>query len=158
MSEENQLKEEFCTVHDECRENPETMGRACLRDQRRYKFYRMTNDDLRKFVDDFCSGRIFTMHHLPEGSSSWLLSMVFLPLAFGAFQNFEKEDVDNIGTIYEDISKAGPRCINGYPQFFSMFVMHKDDWARAAAAIERERKRRREIDVSVPRGGGEEDL
>lgn len=53
----------------------------------------------------------------------------------------------DIGLIYEYLDKAGPRSINGYPIFFSMRIMHRDDWARAARAIEREQKRMQEIEL-----------
>ena len=44
----------------------------------------MPEDKLRKFVDDFCSNRVFTSAHLREGDYT-LLSIVFMPIVFGAF-------------------------------------------------------------------------
>lgn len=52
-----------------------------------------------------------------------------------------------IGVLWEWMSKAGPRAINGYPIFMSMRVMHRDDWSRAVGAIQREEKRREDIEV-----------
>jgi len=71
-----------------------------------------------------------------------------MPLAFQDLESmgFYEEDIANIGTIWEHITECGP-SINGMPIFFSMRVMHKDDWARASAAIERERTRRGRIEV-----------
>ena len=57
------------------------------------------------------------------------------------------DSLKQIGCIYEFVDKAGPRSINGYPIFFSFRMIHTDDWARAAAAIEREEKRREKIEV-----------
>lgn len=43
----------------------------------------------------------------------------------------KREDyMKNIGMIYEDNSKAGPTCINGYPIFMSCCVVSKDDTAK----------------------------
>ena len=40
---------------------------------------------------------------------------------------------------------AGPRGINGFPMFFSLSVLHKEDWERVKAAILREQEREVEV-------------
>jgi len=47
-----------------------------------------------------------------------------------------KPEVEKIGAMWEEWSKAGPRSINGYPFFFSGHLLHKDDLAPLAAAVE----------------------
>lgn len=52
-----------------------------------------------------------------------------LRLSFGhlfALMTETPEWIDSIGAVYEEMSKAGPRGINGYPFFFSMKCLHRD--------------------------------
>jgi len=41
--------------------------------------------------------------------------------------DIRNEFIDNIGMVYEDISKAGPGSINGYPTFFSCKIVSRED-------------------------------
>jgi hypothetical protein len=36
-------------------------------------------------------------------------------------------DPDSVGMIYENMSEAGPRSINGYPMFMSCKLLNKTD-------------------------------
>ena len=60
---------------------------------------------------------------------------------------FYEQFSSSVGCIWEDISKAGPRGINGYPNFFSFHIMSKPDWERAKVAIDRETQRAKEFEV-----------
>ena len=106
---------------------------------------RATDDELRKFVDDFVSSRIFTDRHIRPSDVVGTMSMIFMPIALGAFSKYEKESLKIVGCIYEYMSEAGPRSVNGYPIFFSMRFLHVEDWKRACKAIEREQERRGSI-------------
>jgi len=55
--------------------------------------------------------------------------------------------LQNLGVIYERMSKAGPRSINGQPIFFSFSILNRSDWVRAHAAIVRELKRREDMEI-----------
>lgn len=105
---------------------------------------RMTDEELRTFVLALCDGRIFTMHHVP---SPELVPMVFMPIALGAFADATPEEVEQVGTVYEYLDKAGPRAVNGMPMFTSLRMIHVDDWARAKAAYDMEMARRKDIPV-----------
>jgi len=107
---------------------------------------KLSDDDLRKFVDDFLSDRIYTSVHL-RGNQRDLLSMVFMPIAFGYFNRYQPESLKQVGVIYENKSAALPRSINGQPMFTSMRVLHVDDWQRAWAAILKEEERRKNIEL-----------
>jgi len=108
-----------------------------------FEFKRLTVDELRTFIDDFVSGRIWTSVHTPEN----LIATVFMPIAFGAFKDSTEESLNDVGVIYEYMTNAGPRSVNGCPMFTSMRILHKKDWQRAARAIDREQKRRKSIKV-----------
>ena len=107
---------------------------------------RMSDEDLKEFVLDYCDRRIFTDQHITSGRVRDV-GMVFMVLGLGAGAGMRKEDIDQVGLIWEHMSKAGPRAINGMPTFLSARLMHKDDWERARKAIKRELDRRKEIEV-----------
>lgn len=101
-------------------------------------------DELRKFVDDFVSGRVFTSAHLRESDD---IAMVFMPLALGALAGWSDTGLKQIGVLWEYLDKAGPMVINGLPCFFSFRILNADDWATARAAILREQERRKNIEL-----------
>ena len=108
---------------------------------------RMSDDDLRRFVDDFTSDRIFSDRHFAPGTPPNIVTMVFMPLALGALSNYAPESLSVIGLFWEYTSAALPRGINGYPMFGSVRMMHREDFDRAKVAIQRETERRKAIEV-----------
>lgn len=105
---------------------------------------RKSREELRKFVDDFVSGRIFSSAHLPP-TDDRLIGGVFLTAGLGGFSEWTLEELQQIGIIYEYLNQAGPRSINGYPCFFSLRVLHVEDWRIALVAINAELERRKSI-------------
>ena len=110
------------------------------------KLPRMTDAQLRKFVDDYVSNRIFTSAELRDSEVD-ILQMIFMPLALGCLSNLQPDSLKQVGCVWEYYDKAGPRSINGKPMFMSLNLMHIDDWKRAVVAIEREEKRRENIEL-----------
>lgn len=68
---------------------------------------------LNQIAMDAVNGNIFTSNQAREHSK-----MVFLPLALMAFQEASAA-LDDVAMIYEYISDAGPRSVNGMPSFMS---------------------------------------
>lgn len=113
---------------------------------------RMSDEDLKKFVLDYCAGHIFT--NLDMMGNEHLTRVVFIPLAF-LKKPYSPESVAQVGLVWEHMSEAGPRAINGLPTFMSVRFMHKDDWSRARLAIIKEVERQKNIEL--PPIGGESD-
>jgi hypothetical protein len=107
---------------------------------------RLSDDELRQFVIDVLGDRIFTSNHVPTDDKR-ALGMVFLPIAFGVFKDASRADLEQIGGLWEYISEAGPKSFNGLPQFFSVRMMHVDDWNRAWDAIAKELERQKTLQV-----------
>ena len=107
---------------------------------------RLSDDEIRQFVLDVLGNRVFTSYHIPESDNRMLLS-VFMALAFGAFKDIPRAELDQIGGIWEYMTEAGPLAVNGYPNFFSMHLMHIDDWNRAWEAIAKEIDRQKTLAV-----------
>lgn len=104
---------------------------------------RMTEDEIRDFVVRFLRGEIFTSAQVRDLS---VLEFVFMPLAL-VMADVSEATLRDIGVIYAPLSSSLPRSVNGYPCLTSVAFMHKDDWARASAAIVREQAREASIEV-----------
>lgn len=106
---------------------------------------RMNDEELKAFVLGVCDDKIFTSMHVAD-LDTHLLGSIFMPLMF--LDEEQREPLrHDLGIVWEHLAKANDRALNGYPTFFSMRVMHKDDWDRARAAIKKEQDRRKEIQV-----------
>lgn len=108
------------------------------------KIVRMSKEEMQTFVREMVQGKIFTSLHVQDQS---LLHLIFMPLCLGALADMSEEYVKEIGIIWEYLSKAGPRSINGYPMFLSMRVMHREDWEKIFPAVERAEKALLEVEV-----------
>lgn len=109
------------------------------------KLQRMAPSELKKFVLDFLAGRIFTSAQMRDTN---LISIVFMPLGLGALSNFSDEALKDVGIVWAYMDEVmGNRSINGYSFFHTCRFMHKDDWAKATAALAREAARQEEIEV-----------
>lgn len=64
-----------------------------------------------------------------------------------ASEGFTVTRLQNLGVIYEHLSAAGPRSVNGQPIFFSFHILNQSDWKRAHAAIVRELSRREDMEI-----------
>lgn len=89
---------------------------------------------LTQFVLNVCDSEIFTSNQVDEHTN---LSMVFMVLALMP----EPLPEDTV-LVWEYLSKAGPRSVNGYPCFWSCHFMNKADWGRCLVAIKAELERR----------------
>lgn len=78
--------------------------------------------------------RQYVQHEIYIGGTNDDLAMVFMPLALGGLAGW---DLEKIGLVFEEISKAGPRSINGRPCFFSCQFLHIDDLEPFTAEVKR---------------------
>ena len=62
-------------------------------------------------------------------------------------EGFQAGRMADLGIIYEDYSKAGPRSVNGYPCFSSFRILSRNDWERARKAIIKELEHRENMEV-----------
>ena len=102
----------------------------------------LSDEELRTFVNDFVSGQIFSSAHLQNMDS---MKTVFMPLVLGS--SLDEKTVQSAGLIYEYLDAQEPMTVNGLPTFGSFRILHKDDWARARVAIEKEVARRKKIEL-----------
>jgi len=85
-----------------------------------------SRDELKKLAIDVVDGKVFTDRHLVEHQKH-MIGQVFMPIGLGAFSKKTKEEIYEIGMVYEYYSKAGPSTVNGLPVFFSLVVLNKEE-------------------------------
>lgn len=108
---------------------------------------RMSDEELREFIEGVCSGQIFTSNHPKATPNIWQL--IWMPLAFGCFADWPESAKRRIGVFWEHMGRAGRRAINGCPIFHSVRTMHVADWRRAHRGILLELERRKQIEVPL---------
>lgn len=112
-------------------------------------FKDMDSEELKQFAIGLFSGRIFTDRHL--SGQYQLVTSVFMPLSFlNATQRAaisKQAEMNQIGCIWEDISKAGPQAINGFPMFTSMRFMNASDFAKAVSMADKMQEAANSLEV-----------
>lgn len=86
-------------------------------------------EEVKQVVMDSVEGKVFTSMHVRECDIS-MIPFIFVPISLGAFARWSDAEVDNLGLIYQYLSKAGPRSINGYPMFFDCELLSMADAER----------------------------
>lgn len=135
-----------------------------------------TDEELKKIVRDVYDCKLFTSLHLKGHDSYLLGSIFMPTMFIGAGPTepslvsdnqinrknklryieeklqYEKETPEredfmkNIGMLYEENSKAGPRGINGYPIFMSCQILSIEDTNRFLDLYKRYEKMREEFE------------
>lgn len=89
---------------------------------------RRSDEDLKQLALDIVAGHVFTSNHMKvEEIDAGLMRCVFMPLVFLDEEGHKEMADAQICFLYEYYSKAGPRGVNGYPTFFSMSVLDRED-------------------------------
>ncbi len=87
----------------------------------------MSEEQLKQLAQDMFAGKIYTDRHLPKGMKP---HMIFLPLVFldeEQSKEFQQQIKDEkVFMIYEYMDQAGPRSLNGQPQFLSYRILNKE--------------------------------
>ena len=104
------------------------------------RFPSLKKSELSKLSKDIALDKVFCSCFIPDSQQNNLLGMVFMPLLLGATNDMSKEQIDDIGFVYEYYDKAGPRCINGYPMFFSCGFVSKADAKKIGNKVSRIKK------------------
>jgi len=81
-------------------------------------------EELKKIAIDLRAGRIFCDRQLDTCIDP---GMVFMPIMFFDDKTTESLRADPPGLVYEYMSEALPRGVNGYPCFMSMRYLSIDD-------------------------------
>ena len=85
-----------------------------------------TDEELKDIAKGIVLGEIFSTLGMPEQDFN-LLPVIFMPISLGAFADSSKEEINDIGLMYEKLSKALPTGINGYPIFGSVRTLSNSE-------------------------------
>lgn len=100
---------------------------------------KLTDDEINALAEDIYMGKVFTSDHLRE-TDLRMLPQIFTPLIL-ADETLRAELLkEPIGMIYEHLSEAGSRSVNGYPIFFSFHAVSQDDAKRVWEKVEQIKK------------------
>lgn len=86
---------------------------------------RQDEKELKTIAKGICTGEIFCDRHIKNPLQD--AQVVFMPIALGALSTMTEDQVKDVGMIYEYLSEAGGRCVNGYPTFMSMKLLNRAD-------------------------------
>ena len=90
-----------------------------------------TDKELKDLAFDIVAGNVFHDQMInPNEDVARMLRYVFIPLSFMKKEQAEEIQKDDIKLFYEYMNKAGARSVNGYPQFFSMQMLSRNDVER----------------------------
>lgn len=93
-----------------------------------------TSEEIRQLALDAFKGNIFFATMIPDKDQDHMLPMVFMPIAL-ATEELLKELCEFDAVPYEYFDKAGPRSVNGYPCFFSMYYLSGKDYERVRSKL-----------------------
>ena len=86
----------------------------------------LDDEQIKQLAVDVVDGRVFLANNPEAVKNAWMVPLAFitdpLPKECAAF--------------FEDMSRAGPRSINGYPTFFSFKMLHNEDLDPVLKAME----------------------
>lgn len=77
--------------------------------------------DLKQLAMDIVEGKVFGTWDMREGDVK-LIPNIFMPSLF-----YEGDMPEDTVHFYEYLNLAGPRSINGYPIFHSMYILNKKE-------------------------------
>ena len=96
-----------------------------------------TDAELRELALQIRAGTVFTDRSIPEDQLESMLPMVFMPLGLMAKDELDRLREDGPYMLYEHISAAGPRSMNGCPMFFSFRYLRKAEVERLQVYFDR---------------------
>jgi len=96
-----------------------------------------SDDELKQLARDIHAGHVFTSNHVPfpietGPDAAWAseVQMIFMPLRLADQKALDEMKALDVRLFYEYLDKAGPRSINGYPQFMSMGIVTGEEWPK----------------------------
>ena len=85
-----------------------------------------TDEELKEIAMGINAGTIFTDRHIPEDQSE-MIGIIFIIISLMDEKMRKEWIASKPGMIYEYMSAAGPRTINGFPSFMSMHILTQEE-------------------------------
>lgn len=97
-----------------------------------------TDEQLKTLARDMHAGRVFTNRHIQTSPHlpvevrarqvSDILGAIFTPLMLMDEASQELLRAQEPMLFYAYLDKAGPRSVNGYPQFMEVYIVTAEEW------------------------------
>jgi len=91
-----------------------------------------TDEEIRQLAMDAVEGKIFFGSMIREADIDCVFT-IFMPIILGGTDLSDWMKDNKVIELYEYLSEAGPRAINGYPTFFSVKFLDEADAERFRA-------------------------
>ena len=98
-----------------------------------------TDEELKQIAKDMLADKIFTNAHIREGDEH-LLATIFMPFVFMDEKQRDELEAKGVKVLFEYLSEAGPRAINGYPMFMTCKYMTGEEWDKVYEYYEKMKK------------------
>ena len=99
-------------------------------------YFDRSEEDMRKIASDLHAGIIFSDRHLSPLEFERDMGLIFMPIMFWDKAMKDKVLADPPGMVFEYLSKASPRSVNGKPTFFSCHLVSQKDTKRIFEYLE----------------------
>ena len=109
-----------------------------------------SQNELNQIALGIHNGHIFTDRHIREHDYVSVLPMIFLPMALLDKEGLEALRAKKPELFFEELSKAGPRAINGYPTFFSMQYLDREEFDVVSRKLEEIKQAMRSVMAHNP--------
>ena len=86
----------------------------------------MKNQELKALAHEWSEGRVLFSTEVPKE----IINMVFMPLIFLSEEQRQELISENVFAFYGKMEDAGPRGINGYPMFMTMYRISEPDYKK----------------------------
>lgn len=96
----------------------------------------LSEEEISKIALDLYKGQIFCDKHIDSKEKPVMLPMIFLPVGLGCFGSYSKEELKEIGMLFQYYTEAGNQTINGYPTFMSVRVINVEDSKKVFDLVE----------------------
>jgi hypothetical protein len=90
------------------------------------KYFGLSDEKIKEIAKGMYRNEIFTSMQIPEYDQH-LLQSIFMPLIFLDTLSIKQMELDEICGFYANMSDAAPGSINGYPCFFSLNILNRED-------------------------------
>ena len=97
--------------------------------QNEKEYERKSEEEITQIARGIYKNEIFSSLQIDPKDQNLVIS-IFMPLAFLSPLMRKQLVIDEITNFYAEMKNAGPKSINGYPCFFSVYYLDREDTER----------------------------
>lgn len=98
------------------------------------KYVRKSDKKIRQMAVEYFGGNLFGSWAFDEADYKSMMPMVFMPLSLMSEVQIKTLVRDEVDHVYGYMKDSAPRSINGYPIFYAMHMINREDFNRFTTA------------------------